>query len=186
MPLPGIAVKIINQDTLQPVGANEDGLLYIKGPNVMKGYLHQDDLTNEVIKDGWYTTGDIANLDDDGFLMITDRLSRFSKIAGEMIPHIKIEEKIHSLLNATQQECVVTSIPDEKKGERLAVLHLPGIDVQELSAKLKSSDLPNLWIPGIKNFVQVDSIPILGTGKIDLSKVRRIAQDKLIESIDEN
>ncbi|VAW14549.1 Lysophospholipid transporter LplT / 2-acylglycerophosphoethanolamine acyltransferase / Acyl-[acyl-carrier-protein] synthetase, partial [hydrothermal vent metagenome] len=173
LPLPGIAVKVLNQDTLQPVGSDENGLLFIKGPNVMKGYLHRDDLTKEVIKDEWYATGDIANLDEDGFLMITDRLSRFSKIAGEMVPHIKIEEIIHSILNSSEQLCVVTSIPDEKKGEKLAVLCLHDVDVVFLVNELKKSGLPNLWIPSVDYFIKTDVIPILGTGKLDLGTIRK-------------
>ena len=179
LPLPGVAVKILNQETLAPAGLNENGLLFIKGPNVMKGYLHEEDLTSEVIKDGWYVTGDVANLDEDGFLMITDRLSRFSKIAGEMVPHIKIEERIHSLLNSSEQVCVVTSIPDEKKGEQLAVLCLKDVDVPALIDELKNDDLPNLWIPTVENFVKADAIPVLGTGKLDLGAIKRRVCEEL-------
>ena len=179
LPLPGIAVKIINQETQKPAGPEENGLLFIKGPNVMKGYLHKDDLTKEVLRDGWYTTGDIANLDKDGFLMITDRLSRFSKIAGEMIAHIKIEEEIQSILNSPEQTCVVTSVADEKKGEKLVVLALRDVDVPALVDELKKSGLPNLWIPDAQNFIKVDAIPILGTGKLDLGAIRRKASEAL-------
>ena len=143
----------------------------------MKGYLNKPDLTKEVIKDSWYTTGDIANIDEDGFLMITDRLSRFSKIGGEMVPHIKVEEAILSILDTTEQVCVITSIADEKKGEKLAALCLKDVDVASLVEELKKSDLPNLWVPDAQFFHKVDSIPILGTGKIDLGKVKRIAKE---------
>ncbi len=86
----------------------------------MVGYLNRPEKTAEVLKDGWYNTGDIATVDEDGFLRITDRLSRFSKIGGEMVPHIKVEEKLHELLGADGQVLAVTAIPDEKKGERLS------------------------------------------------------------------
>ncbi len=180
LPLPGIAVKVLNPDTLQPVEVNQNGLLFVKGPNVMKGYLNKDDLTKEVIHDGWYTTGDVANMDEDGFLMITDRMSRFSKIAGEMVPHIKIEETIHAILNSSEQVCVVTSVPDEKKGEKLAVLCLRDVDVPSLVDELKNSDLPNLWIPDITMFHPIDAIPILGTGKLDLGAIKQKARDVFV------
>ena len=95
----------------------------MRGPNVMQGYLGRPEKTAEVLRDGWYVTGDIAAIDEDGFLQITDRLSRFSKIGGEMVPHIKIEEKLHELAGSTEQTFVVAGVPDEKKGERLVVLH---------------------------------------------------------------
>ncbi len=176
-PLPGIAIKILDQNTLEPVEVNESGLLYVKGPNVMKGYLNREDLTEAVISDGWYKTGDVANLDEDGFLTITDRVSRFSKIAGEMVPHIKVEEKIHEFLNSSEQLCVVTSIADDKKGEKLVVLHLDSVDVKSLVSQLKTSDLPNLWIPDAKMFHAIEEIPILGTGKLNLGKVKLIAKE---------
>ena len=175
LPLPGIAVRILNPETYEPMDVNQNGLMQIKGPNVMKGYLSQKKLTDDVIKDGWYSTGDIANIDEEGFLMITDRLSRFSKIGGEMVPHIKIEDTIHEVVKAEEQLCVVTCVPDEKKGERLAVLHLDSIDPEEAVSHLKSSQLPNLWIPDLKMFFKVDAIPLLGTGKIDLSSVKSMA-----------
>lgn len=175
LPLPGIAVRIVHPDSGEPLGINEDGLMLIKGPNVMQGYLRRDELTREVVRDGWYTTGDIANMDEDGFLMITDRLSRFSKIGGEMVPHIKVEEYIHRAVNADGSMCVVTSLPDDRKGERLAVVYQGDYDPEQIIAFLKESDLPNLWIPDLAMFRRVDTLPLLGTGKIDLGAVKRMA-----------
>jgi len=175
LPLPGIAVKIVDQNTGQSLGPNQSGLLLVKGPNVMKGYLNHPEKTKEVIKDGWYFTGDIAAVDEDGFLMITDRLSRFSKIAGEMVPHIKIEEAIHSILKFSEQIAVVTSVPDDKKGERLVVLHTQQIDVPALMEELKKSGLPNLWIPDKDLFYKIDALPLLGSGKLDLGTIKRRA-----------
>ena len=122
-PLPGIGVRIIDPDTGESLPVDKPGLLLVRGPNVMVGYLNRPEKTAEVLKDGWYNTGDIATQDEDGFLRITDRLSRFSKIGGEMVPHIKVEEKLHELLEADGQVLAVTAIPDEKKGERLVVVH---------------------------------------------------------------
>ncbi len=177
LPLPGVAIKILDQETNQPVQGDNQGLLFIKGPNVMKGYLNKQDLTNEVILDGWYKTGDIAKVDEDGFLQITDRLSRFSKIAGEMVPHIKVEEAILASLGINDG-CVVCSVGDPKKGEALAVLYECDIDVDELVKKLKESGLPNLWIPDADHFIKVDAIPLLGTGKKDLSTINKLAKEK--------
>ena len=101
----------------------QPGLMLVRGPNVMKGYLGRPAETEKAIRDGWYVTGDIATIDEDGFVEITDRLSRFSKIGGEMVPHIKVEEKLQELADANEQVFVVTGGPDEKKGERLLVLH---------------------------------------------------------------
>ncbi len=120
----------------------------VRGPNVMKGYLNQPEKTAQVLKDGWYTTGDIAAMDEDGFITITDRLSRFSKIGGEMVPHIKIEGKTPGTIRSVEKHFVVTAVPDEKKGERLVVLHtLTPEEVSPLIEQLSSSGLPNLWLP---------------------------------------
>ena len=179
-PMPGIAVRVIDPETNQQLPVGAEGLLQVKGPNVMKGYLHRPDLTAEVVRDGWYSTGDIAKLDEDGFITITDRISRFSKIAGEMVPHGKVEEMIHEALGTHERVCVVIGIPDERKGERLVVLHshLP-MSVDELWNELKQRGLPTLWLPAKTAFFEVPEIPILGSGKTDLKAVKTIAHQKL-------
>jgi acyl-[acyl-carrier-protein]-phospholipid O-acyltransferase/long-chain-fatty-acid--[acyl-carrier-protein] ligase len=175
-PLPGISVRIVDPETREPMAACSPGLLLVRGPNVMQGYLGKPEKTAEVLQDGWYVTGDIATEDEDGFLTITDRLSRFSKIGGEMVPHIKVEEQLHEIAGATEQKFVVTAVPDGKKGERLVVLHL--LQPAELKAvieKLPQTGLPNLWIPRPNQFFMVEEFPHLGTGKIDLRRVRELA-----------
>jgi acyl-[acyl-carrier-protein]-phospholipid O-acyltransferase/long-chain-fatty-acid--[acyl-carrier-protein] ligase len=175
-PLPGVCVRIVDADTREPVTAGQPGMLLVRGPNVMLGYLGKPEKTAEVLRDGWYTTGDVAALDEDGFLQITDRLSRFSKIGGEMVPHIKVEEELHDLVGVTEQTFVVTSLTDEKKGERLMVLHrLAEEPLKSCLEKLTASDLPNLWKPKADAFVRVEGFPLLGTGKLDLRKVRELA-----------
>lgn len=181
LPLPGIAVSILNQETMEPMKVNEDGLLFVKGPNVMKGYLSRPDLTDAVIQNGWYKTGDIANMDEEGFIAITDRLSRFSKIAGEMVPHIKVEEAIHYVLNQSKQICVVSSVADEKKGEKLVVLYVGNLDIEELLRKLKTQGLPNLWIPSKEMFMQIDKISMLGSGKTNLAEIKEIIKQQLVK-----
>jgi acyl-[acyl-carrier-protein]-phospholipid O-acyltransferase / long-chain-fatty-acid--[acyl-carrier-protein] ligase len=175
-PLPGVSVRIVDPDTRAPLPAGTPGLLLVRGPNVMKGYLGKPEKTAEVLKDGWYVTGDIAAEDEDGFLAITDRLSRFSKIGGEMVPHIKIEEQLHELAGVTEQQFVVTGVPDGKKGERLVVLHtLAPDELRPVLERLGESGLPNLWIPRPNQFFAVEELPHLGTGKLDLRRVKEMA-----------
>jgi acyl-[acyl-carrier-protein]-phospholipid O-acyltransferase/long-chain-fatty-acid--[acyl-carrier-protein] ligase len=172
-PLPGVTVRIVDPETGQPLPANQAGMMLVKGPNVMKGYLGRPEKTAEVLKDGWYTTGDIASMEEDGFLTITDRLSRFSKIGGEMVPHIKIEEKLHELAGIADQVFTVSAVPDEKKGERLVVLHtLPEDQLAPVLEKLAESDLPALWKPRKDQFFHVEALPYLGSGKLDLRALK--------------
>jgi acyl-[acyl-carrier-protein]-phospholipid O-acyltransferase / long-chain-fatty-acid--[acyl-carrier-protein] ligase len=175
-PLPGVSLKVVDIETGLPVAPGNSGILLVKGPNVMRGYLGKPGKTGEVLHDGWYTTGDVGMIEEDGFVMITDRLSRFSKIGGEMVPHIRIEEKLHELADATEQVFAVTAVPDEKKGERIIVIHtLPAAKLKTMLERLSQCDLPALWRPKANQFVHVDSIPTLGTGKIDLRAVRVLA-----------
>ncbi len=183
-PLPSVSVRIVDTQTPDPFAApslplDQPGLMLVRGPNVMQGYLGRPEKTAEVLRDGWYVTGDVAALDEDGFLQITDRLNRFSKIGGEMVPHVKVEEKLHELADRTEQSFVVTGVPDDKKGERLVVLHK--MDAASLAAtleKLTASDLPNLWKPRADQFIFVDAFPMLGTGKLDLRKIREVASSR--------
>jgi acyl-[acyl-carrier-protein]-phospholipid O-acyltransferase/long-chain-fatty-acid--[acyl-carrier-protein] ligase len=175
-PLPGMSVRVLDPDSGAPQPIGTPGMLLVRGPNVMQGYLGRAEKTAEVLHDGWYTTGDIAALDEDGFLTITDRLSRFSKIGGEMVPHLKVEEKLHELAEATEQTFAVTSLPDEKKGERLIVLYTLSDDkLKPVLEKFAASDLPALWKPRSSQFVHVEAIPYLGTGKLDLRRIRDLA-----------
>jgi acyl-[acyl-carrier-protein]-phospholipid O-acyltransferase/long-chain-fatty-acid--[acyl-carrier-protein] ligase len=179
-PLPGITVKIVDPDTFEPVGVDEPGLLLVRGPNIMRGYLNKPEKTAEVLREGWYNTGDVARMDEDGFLRITDRLSRFSKIGGEMVPHIKVEDILQELAGATEQIFVVTAVPDEKKGERLVVLHtLDEPHLEECLEKLGKSDLPALWRPRKDQFLRIETLPYLGTGKLDLRKARGLALEMI-------
>ncbi|HEY2467119.1 MAG TPA: acyl-[ACP]--phospholipid O-acyltransferase [Terracidiphilus sp.] len=175
-PLPGITVKIVDIDTGEPVAPGTPGMLLVKGPNVMKGYLGKPEKTAEVLHNGWYTTGDVAVLEEDGFLTITDRLSRFSKIAGEMVPHVRIEDKLQELAGITEQVFAVTSLPDEKKGERIIVIStLSDEKLAPVIEKFAQCDLPALWKPRANQFFHIGALPILGTGKIDLRGVKALA-----------
>ncbi len=177
-PIPGVAARVVNPDTLEDLGCEKEGMLLIKGPGVMQGYLGEPEKTRQVItEDGWYITGDIARLDEDGFIIITDRLSRFSKIAGEMVPHVRIEEALHAALASAEPRLVVTSVADDQKGEKLVVLHTElGMEVEELLKRLREADLPRLWIPRKDSFYRIDALPVLGTGKLDLKRVKDAAK----------
>ena len=177
-PLPGVAAKIVDPATGDGPLFGQEGLLLVKGPNRMLGYLGERELTAAVLRDGWYVTGDIATIDEAGFVRITDRLSRFSKIAGEMVPHMKIEEEIQSLIG---DDCasVVTAIPDDTKGERLVAFYTdPELTSHQLWERLCRSDLPRLWLPKREDLHFVESVPTLGTGKVDLRGVRQLALDR--------
>lgn len=179
-PLPGVVCRVVDPDTFEDLPPNTPGMLLVRGPNVMKGYLGRPELTEKALRDGWYVTGDIALLDDDSFLKITDRLSRFSKIGGEMVPHGRVEEELHKAAGVSVPTFLVTALPDEKKGERLAVLTTMALDaVPSLVDKLSSSGLPNLFLPRADAFVKVDALPVLGTGKSDLRAAKQIASEKL-------
>jgi acyl-[acyl-carrier-protein]-phospholipid O-acyltransferase/long-chain-fatty-acid--[acyl-carrier-protein] ligase len=180
-PVPSVSVKAVDPETYEDLPLGTPGMLLVKGPNVMKGYLGQPEETAKVMYKGWYITGDIAMIDTDGFIHITGRLSRFSKIGGEMVPHIRVEEAIQKILGFDENSAlsiVVTSVPDEKKGERLIVVHTPlSMSPKEICERLGKIGIPNLWIPGNDCFLQVDAIPILGSGKTDLKAVSDLAKN---------
>jgi acyl-[acyl-carrier-protein]-phospholipid O-acyltransferase / long-chain-fatty-acid--[acyl-carrier-protein] ligase len=174
-PLPGVVARVIDVETGQGPLIGRDGLLLVKGPNRMLGYLGDAVRSEEVLRDGWYVTGDIACIDEAGFIRITDRLSRFSKIAGEMVPHLKLEEQIQALLDPAHS-CAVTAVPDETRGERLVAFYTdPAIAPHELWERLCRTELPRLWLPKREDLRPIDAIPTLGTGKVDLRAVRRLA-----------
>jgi acyl-[acyl-carrier-protein]-phospholipid O-acyltransferase/long-chain-fatty-acid--[acyl-carrier-protein] ligase len=175
-PLPGVAVRVVDPATMEPLPPNSEGLLLVKGPNRMLGYLGAPERTAEVVRDGWYVTGDIAAIDDEGFVRITDRLSRFSKIGGEMVPHLKVEEAIYTIVG--DHGCAVTGVPDEQRGERLVALYTrPDLPPGDVWQRLSETDLPKLWLPKRENIYQVDSLPTLGSGKLDLRGVKSKARE---------
>ncbi len=182
-PIPGVAAKTLDLDTGVELGTGQPGMLLVKGPNIMKGYLDRPELTREVIRDGWYVTGDIALIDEDGFIKITGRESRFSKIGGEMVPHIQIEEMLDELIGSAEEgelRIAVTAVPDRRKGERLIVLHTQLEQTPaELCKKLAEAGLPNIYIPSPDSFCQVDHVPVLGAGKMDLRGIKQIALQRM-------
>jgi acyl-[acyl-carrier-protein]-phospholipid O-acyltransferase/long-chain-fatty-acid--[acyl-carrier-protein] ligase len=175
VPLPGVVAKVVDLDSGEELPSGQSGLLLLKGANRMAGYWQRPDLTQGALREGWYVTGDVASIDADGFIQLTDRLSRFSKIGGEMVPHLKVEEAVQPLL-AEEAGCVVCSVPDESKGERLVLLHSdPALEADAIWQALSSSGLPKLWLPRKDAISRVASIPTLGSGKTDLRRCKELA-----------
>jgi len=180
--LPGSRAKVVDSDLGKDVGIDHEGLLLIAGPNVMLGYLNQPEKTAAVMRGEWYVTGDMARIDSDGFITITDRASRFSKIGGEMVPHLKIEESLQKIVSAgapTERDeptLAVTAVPDCQRGERLVVIHEPlPLPAETVIERLSAQGLPNLWIPSRDSFLEVPKLPMLGAGKLDLKALKQLA-----------
>jgi len=176
---PGIAAEIREPETKRKLSLFETGMLWLRGPNIFEGYLHDPKRTVEVLHHGWLKTGDIARFDEDGFLYIEGRVSRFSKIGGEMVPHEAIEQKIVDLLDLSgrdERPIAVVGVQDEAKGEALVLLSAVDIDLAELRKKLQDAGVPNLWIP--KHIQRIEAIPVLASGKLDLKKCQERATER--------
>ena len=175
--LPGTHVRIVDSETGVEVGPGVPGRMQVKGGIVMKGYLNDQAQTNLVIQNGYYDTGDIAKMDSDGFIYITGRASRFSKIGGEMVPHEKIEEEIMKITKSENRDVAVTDKSDSRKGEKIVVFYTNSeLDPAVLVDQLKESDMPNIWIPKAGDFHLVEALPLLGSGKLDLRKLKEMAE----------
>ncbi|MEO0509152.1 MAG: acyl-[ACP]--phospholipid O-acyltransferase [Verrucomicrobiota bacterium] len=173
--LPGMAIRIVHPETFEKLGPGKEGMICIKGPNVMQGYLNKPELTNSAIRDGWYITGDIGLIDTDGFFAITGRLSRFSKIGGEMISHGAIEKALQSALQVTPEALAVVAKTDDRKGEKLVVIHTCEVSIVGLAEHLKSLNIPNLWKPSPRDWICVERLPLLGSGKLDYRTMKDLA-----------
>ena len=174
-PIPGVRAQVVDPVSGEGPLVGEEGMLLVAGPNRMQGYLGDPALSAAAFHHDWYVTGDIAAIDADGFIRITDRLSRFSKIAGEMVPHMKIEEEIQELLDDGHAAAVV-SVPDEMRGERLVAFYSdPAQTPGGLWDRLTATSLPKLWIPKREDLRHIDVIPTLGSGKIDLRQLKDLA-----------
>ncbi len=174
--MPGMTARIVDPDSGAELPLSSTGMLWLRGANVFGGYLKDPEKTAAALKDDWFITGDLARFDDDGFLHIEGRLSRFSKIGGEMVPHGTVESKIVEAMGWTDAEgpvAIVTGVPDATKGEALVLLTTQDVTADALRSKLLEAGLPNLWVPRIVR--KVERIPMLGTGKTDLKGCRTLA-----------
>ena len=174
---PGIAAEIREPETECKLSLHETGMLWLRGVNIFEGYLRDPKKTAEVLRDSWLRTGDLGRFDEDGFLYIEGRLSRFSKIGGEMVPHEAIEEKIVELLGLSERDerpVTIVGIQDETKGEALMLLSAVDVDLDELRKKLHEAGVPNLWIP--KQVKRIESVPVLASGKLDLKKCQELVE----------
>ncbi len=174
---PGMMARVADPDSGEILPVGEVGLLQLKGASIFGGYLNQPEENAKKLSDGWLNTGDLAALDSDGFIFIKGRLSRFSKIGGEMVPHSGVEEAIIRVLGLQDSELPLVAIGskvDPAKGEALVLLSAVDIDVPQLRRLLSEAGFPNLWIP--KHVMRVDAIPLLGTGKLDLGKIHKISK----------
>ena len=171
--LTGVCVKIVDPETFELREENCDGLLIVKGAIVMKGYLNDPVKTAEVIRDNWYITGDIGHMDRYGFITITGRFTRFSKIAGEMVPHELVEREINNILKPDRRIIAVGGANDARRGEKLLVFYCDekAVNPGALVKELRERKIPNLWIPHADNFIKVDDLPMLGSGKLDLHRL---------------
>jgi acyl-[acyl-carrier-protein]-phospholipid O-acyltransferase/long-chain-fatty-acid--[acyl-carrier-protein] ligase len=177
--LPGMAAEIRDAETDRKVSLHDTGMLWLKGPNIFEGYLDAPEQTADVLRDGWFKTGDIGRFDEDGFLYIEGRLSRFSKIGGEMVPHETVEQKIISVLPGgehSERIIAIVGIADEAKGEALVLLSSVDLDLSSVRTALSEIGVPNLWIP--KTMRRVEAIPVLASGKLDLAGCKALAAEK--------
>jgi acyl-[acyl-carrier-protein]-phospholipid O-acyltransferase/long-chain-fatty-acid--[acyl-carrier-protein] ligase len=176
--LSGMTARIVDPDTGAELPLTSTGIVWFRGPNVFDGYLRDEQKTRAALRDGWFVTGDLGRFDEDGFLYIEGRVSRFSKIGGEMVPHGTVEQKILEAYQIDQNEgpkIVVVGVPDTAKGEAIVLLTVIEMNGDELRDRLFKAGLPNLWIPKIIR--RVEHIPLLGSGKTDFRGCQRLAME---------
>ena len=177
--MPGMTARIVDPETWQERPMSETGMVLFRGANVFEGYLDDPEKTRGAFRDGWFVTGDLGRFDEEGFLFIEGRLSRFSKIGGEMVPHGTVENKIIELFDLDQTAgyvVVVVGVPDAVKGEALVLLTTLDFTSDLVREKLLASGMPGLWVP--KLIRRVEKIPVLGTGKLDLKGCRELVQPR--------
>lgn len=187
MPLPGTSIRIVDPVTEATLPTGEPGMVMIGGSQVMQGYLKNPEKTAQVLReiDGqtWYITGDKGVLDASGFLTIIDRYSRFAKIGGEMVSLGAVENQLRDSLRdsgldySEEEDFVAVSLPDQKKGEIIALLHCGSLTGDQLRKQLIAASTQALMLPAV--WIHVDDIPRLGSGKTDFVQAKALAQQQL-------
>lgn len=194
MPLPGSSFKIVDPATFEELVTGDSGMILLGGCQVMQGYLNQPEKTDSVIKTidqtRWYITGDKGKLDEDGFLTIEDRYSRFAKIGGEMVPLGKLEQALQTLLPQLEEsdtdssdsstpvpELIAVNLPDAAKGEKIVVLTTSPLNNDSVRTAIAEAGLPTLANPN--KIIDVESIPKLGSGKTNFGEAKRLAEERL-------
>lgn len=176
LPVPGSSFKIVDPESFEELATGEEGMILIGGTQIMKGYIGDPEKTASVIKelDGirWYVTGDKGRLDEDGFLTIVDRYSRFAKVAGEMVSLGLVEREIAKVLGENDQ-ISISALPDAKKGEKLVLLLEGEMEIDALKEQIKTLEMNALFVPS--EYYKVDELPKLGTGKADFKGAKKLA-----------
>ncbi len=183
MAIPGTRIRIVDPETNEDLPSGEAGMVLIGGCQVMQGYLNDPKRTADVIvvKEGkrYYRTGDKGYLDEDGFLILLDRYSRFAKIGGEMISLGAVEQKINETKILEGLEYLTVAVSDAVKGERIVLLYVGNLEPENVSRALRKSGIPPLMTPG--SIFCVQELPKLGSGKWDFTNLKKMAV-ALIES----
>ncbi len=175
LPIPGVEVRIEDYETGENCPAGKVGRILVRGLNVMKGYLDDLEETSMRLRQGWYDTGDMGYLDEEGFLWHAGRLKRFVKIGGEMVSLVRVEDVLQNLL-PEGVECCVVDVPDARKGAKIIAAVTEQINVKAVLKEM-SKELPNIALP--KEFLTVEELPKMGSGKIDFRKCAELVQERL-------
>jgi acyl-[acyl-carrier-protein]-phospholipid O-acyltransferase/long-chain-fatty-acid--[acyl-carrier-protein] ligase len=176
--IPDVTVRIENFETGVDCRTGETGKIMVKGDLVMKGYYDDQALTDEVLKDGWYNTGDMGYFDNEGYLYHAGRFKRFAKIGGEMVSLVKVENIMEKYLPEGVVCCIV-DIPNDKKGSYIVAAVSAEVHKMEILRKMMS-DLPSIALP--REFIVLDAIPMMSTGKVDFRTVTKIVHDKMAQN----
>lgn len=171
--IPNVSVRIEHLETGEECKTGEVGKILVKGDLVMKGYLNEPELTAEAIVDGWYNTGDMGYLDEDGYLWHSGRFKRFVKIGGEMVSLVRVENEMEKHLPEGVSCCIV-EIPDEVKGSTIVAAVTKEINKIAILRKM-GKELPNIALP--RQFFVIEELPMMGTGKIDFRTVTTLVND---------
>jgi len=175
-PLDGVQVRILDIGTDKILETGREGKVLVKGDLVMPGYLGDLEETSMRIHNGWYDTGDIGLIDEDGFLWHKGRLKRFVKVGGEMVSLVKVEDILSRLL-PEDVICCVVDVPNPTKGaDVVAAVANGNFDKHAILKQLKK-ELPAIAIP--RQFEIIENIPMMASGKVNFRAVERICRERM-------